>query len=95
MFLADINLGALEKTQALIQKIKPEAKVTLYEGNVGDKTSAQNMIAKCIEAYGRLDFACNNAGIGANNTKTGDLSVEAFDRVCSINTKGVSLAAQV
>lgn len=90
LFLADINIAALERTRDLIQKDRPEAKVRLYKGNVSDKESVQNMVAECIEAYGRLDFACNNAGVGATNTKTGDLSVKAFDHVCSINTQGVS-----
>ena len=91
LFLADINQGALEETQALIQKETPEAKVTLYKANVSDKQSVQDMIAKCVEVYGRLDFACNNAGVASTNTKTADLSVEAFDRVNSINAQGVSL----
>ncbi|TVY24863.1 putative oxidoreductase [Lachnellula hyalina] len=91
LFLADINLGALEETQSLIQKDTPEAKTTLFKANVSEKQSVQDMIAKCVEVYGRLDFACNNAGVGATNTKTADLSVEAFDRVNSINAQGVFL----
>ena len=41
------------------------------------------------ETYGRLDAACNNAGIEGDMAPTAESSVENFDRVIGINLRGV------
>ena len=49
------------------------------------------LIAAAVKAYGRLDCAFNNAGIGGAQRKTADYSEEEFDRIVAINLKGVWL----
>ncbi len=41
------------------------------------------------DTYGRLDAACNNAGIEGDMAPTAESSVENFDRVIGINLRGV------
>ena len=48
------------------------------------------MIQECVQNFGRLDFALNNAGIALGGIKTADMSLEMFDKVCNVNEKGVS-----
>lgn len=55
------------------------------------------MVARTVDAFGRLDCAFNNAGIAgyqvnAAGAKTADWSEEAFDRMIAVNLKGVWLA---
>ena len=46
---------------------------------------------KAVEAFGRLDFAFNNAGVEQAITATADLTEEEWDRIVGINLGGVFL----
>ena len=48
-------------------------------------------VDKTLDAFGRLDFAFNNAGIEGEQGMTADTSEENWDRVMNINLKGVWL----
>ena len=50
------------------------------------------LVARTVEAYGRLDCAFNNAGITGDMAKTADCTEENWDRTLAINLKGVWLA---
>ena len=49
----------------------------------------KNMVAKTIDAYGRLDFAINNAGIEQYFKPLAEQSEKAYDLVMNTNVKGV------
>ena len=49
------------------------------------------MVKKTVDTYGRLDCAFNNAGIEGALQLTSDYDEAAWDRVLSINLKGVWL----
>lgn len=59
--------------------------------DVSDPAQVDAMVAKTIQTYGRLDMACNNAGIGGPLALTGDYPIEAWDTVMGINLRGVFL----
>ena len=42
-----------------------------------------------LSKMGRLDFACNNAGIGGEQNPTGAYSVEGWDKVIATNLSGI------
>ena len=48
-------------------------------------------LGKAVEAFGRLDFAFNNAGVEQAITATADLTEEEWDRIVGINLGGVFL----
>lgn len=55
-------------------------------------SDVMNMVGKTIEAYGKLDCAFNNAGIGGDAMKpTADHSEANWDNVINVNLKGVWL----
>jgi NAD(P)-dependent dehydrogenase (short-subunit alcohol dehydrogenase family) len=57
-----------------------------------DMALADDIIAlhsQIADTYGRLDAACNNAGIEGDMAPTAESSVENFDRVIGINLRGV------
>lgn len=57
-----------------------------------DMADAEQIIAlhrQIADTYGRLDAACNNAGIEGETATTGDASLDNFDRVIAINLRGV------
>jgi NAD(P)-dependent dehydrogenase (short-subunit alcohol dehydrogenase family) len=51
----------------------------------------EDMVAKTVDTYGRLDCAFNNAGIEGRFATTADCTEENFDRILAINLKGVWL----
>ena len=59
--------------------------------DVADAASVESLVKRTAEAYGRLDVAVNNAGIGGGNMPLVEVSEELFDRVIATNLKGVFL----
>jgi NAD(P)-dependent dehydrogenase (short-subunit alcohol dehydrogenase family) len=47
------------------------------------------MVEQTVSTFGRLDAAYNNAGVQSPAVETADASGEEFDRVNSINLRGV------
>jgi NAD(P)-dependent dehydrogenase (short-subunit alcohol dehydrogenase family) len=58
--------------------------------DVAQATDDEALVARVVELHGRLDFAHNNAGIGAH-AKLADTSDEDFDRVIAVNLRGTFL----
>ncbi|QUI23650.1 3-oxoacyl-ACP reductase FabG [Vallitalea pronyensis] len=56
--------------------------------DVTNADDVEGMIAKTIEAYGKVDILVNNAGITADNTLV-RMTEDEFDRVINVNLKGV------
>ena len=57
--------------------------------NVSDEASVAAAIGATVAAFGRLDFAYNNAGLHAPSVETADALAEDFDRVIAVNLRGV------
>jgi len=91
--VADRNAAAGEQTSRLIDDTGGES--TFVACDVSKASDVAAMVQRCVEAYGRLDCAHNNAGIsgsgGAVRGPTADYSEESWDAVLSINLKGVWL----
>lgn len=57
-----------------------------------DSSSAEdnrNLVAVAVAEYGKLDIACNNAGIGGPAQPTGEYDIAAWDKVIAVNLSGV------
>lgn len=59
--------------------------------DVSKDADVKALIAKTISTYGRIDFAFNNAGIEGLSAPTQDCTEENWDKVLSVNLKGVWL----
>jgi NAD(P)-dependent dehydrogenase (short-subunit alcohol dehydrogenase family) len=85
--LSDINEELGEKTAEEIRKSGGEA--SFVRADVSKPTDCENMVKAAMDKYGRLDFACNNAGIGGDQNPTADYSLEAWDKALAVNLSGV------
>jgi len=58
-------------------------------GDVSKPEDCREMILKTVRAFGRLDAAVNNAGIGGELAATADYSLEGWNHVLAVNLSGV------
>ena len=59
--------------------------------DVSQAVEVEALVNKVLETYGRLDYACNNAGIKGTMASTAECSEENWDRTIGVNLKGVWL----
>lgn len=84
--ISDINDEKLKETQ---KRIKEEGvKVLSLKADISKEDDIRNMVKKAVEKFGRLDIACNNAGIGGESATTGEYSIDGWDKVLNINLRG-------
>ncbi len=62
--------------------------------DVSDSTQVDKMVAETITAYGHIDILANCAGIGGDVLPLLEQSEEAFDKVISVNLKGIFLCSK-
>jgi len=90
--VSDINRLGGEETVSLITTGGGEA--VFVKADVSKPDEVNVLISEAVNAFGRLDCACNNAGIEGKIAPLADQSVEDFDQVLSINLRGVFLCLQ-
>ncbi|MFN1834166.1 SDR family oxidoreductase [Balneola sp. MJW-20] len=84
--ICDIDNSGLKETEELIKKMGAE--VLSLKGSISDSTDVQKIIKETINKFGRLDYACNNAGIEGASAYTADYEEQDWDRVLNINLRG-------
>ena len=73
----------------LIKELGSEA--IFIKCDVSKTDDVKAMVAQTIAAFGRLDYAFNNAGIEGASAPTQDCSEENWDKTIGVNLKGVWL----
>jgi NAD(P)-dependent dehydrogenase (short-subunit alcohol dehydrogenase family) len=86
---ADVDAARNDETVRMIVESGGEATGVLCNVSLSD--DIQKMVRHAVETYGRLDYACNNAGIGGRSAPTGEYPEEEWNRVIAINLTGVWL----
>ena len=88
-----ISARRAEEGAQVAQLIKDAGgEACFVRADMSEKADIEALIAGTVEAYGRLDFAVNNAGIeGTLFVPTADYSEDTWDEVININLKGVWL----
>ena len=82
------NVRGGEETVRLIKEAGGEA--SFVRCDVSKEDEVESMIQKCVEIYGRLDFAFNNAGVGPDGARypiapVAEYPEEAWRRMIDIN----------
>jgi NAD(P)-dependent dehydrogenase (short-subunit alcohol dehydrogenase family) len=88
--VADISERGNEETARMIEQFGGRALAVRC-----DVTRAQDIAAaldKTIDAFGRLDFAFNNAGIEYDIKPAAEVTQEEWDRIIDIDLRGIFLA---
>jgi NAD(P)-dependent dehydrogenase (short-subunit alcohol dehydrogenase family) len=88
--VADVDLSIAEETVSLCPGDAFAVRV-----NVADEDEVRAMYAATTERFGGVDVLYNNAGISpGDDASVLDTSVEAWQRVQDVNTKGVFLCCK-
>ena len=87
--VADVNVGTSRETVDLIEADGGTALAVTTD--VASSDSVQAMVARTVEAFGRLDFAHNNAGVAGDDHPVADIPEAEWDRVQGVMLRGVYL----
>ncbi|MXO06236.1 MULTISPECIES: SDR family NAD(P)-dependent oxidoreductase [unclassified Flavobacterium] len=90
--VADINVEHGEETVKMIKEKGGEA--FFIKGDSSSAADNKHMVEVTVSKYGRLDIACNNAGMGGPAKPTGEYEPEAWDKVIALNLSGVFYACR-
>lgn len=75
--------------KALPEIKKENSKAIFIECDVSVFAQVQMAIQKVVSTFGTLDVALNNAGIGGESNKVGDMTEQAWLKVIGANLNGV------
>ena len=88
--VADVNEEATQETVGLCG-----GDAFAVAANVADEASVEKMMRATADRFGGIDVLYNNAGISPDDDASVlDTSVEAWDRVQAVNTRGVFLCCK-
>jgi len=87
--VGDVSERGNQETARMIEELGGRALAVRCD--VTRTEDVRAALNKAIEAFGRLDFAFNNAGVEQPITATADLTEEEWDRIVGINLRGVFL----
>jgi NAD(P)-dependent dehydrogenase (short-subunit alcohol dehydrogenase family) len=84
-----------DELMALAAEIREHgAEASYVVTDVAEARDVEQMVTHAIDAYGRIDYAVNNAGIEGRFSGIAEMPVQEWDRVIGINLRGVFLCLQ-
>ena len=64
-------------------------KAAFFKANTAVAEESEALVKATVAQFGKLDIACNNAGIGGELQPTGDYPLESWKKVLDVNLNGV------
>lgn len=87
VIITDINV---EEGKKVKEKINQSGGIAeFWQMNTSNEEEVRKVFAQVDQKFGKIDVLVNNAGIAGVNKPTDEISEEEWDRVMSINVKGV------
>ena len=87
--VADVSEQGNQETARLIEDLGGRS--LAVKCDVTRPEDVKAALDKTIEAFGRLDFAFNNAGVEQKNAATAEIEEAEWERIVNINLRGVFL----
>jgi len=87
--LLDVDGAALKRSRSVIVGEVGDAEVLTVTADVSREDEVRDYVEQTAAHFGRIDGLYNNAGIEGEQNPVADYTSEGFDRVLSINLKGV------
>lgn len=64
-------------------------KAVFFKADAGSAADSEALVNATVKQFGKLDIACNNAGIAGEANPAGDYSLESWQKVMDVNLNGV------
>lgn len=90
--LADIDEAGCAQTLAQMRAARADAGGVVVRADASQYADHEATVNAALDAWGGLDIAVNNAGIGGEANITGEMSPEGWRRVIDVNLNGVFYA---
>jgi NAD(P)-dependent dehydrogenase (short-subunit alcohol dehydrogenase family) len=90
--VSDVDEKGGEETAVMVRELGSDA--IFVKADVSQPEESKALVAACLSHYGRLDVACNNAGISGPTAALADYPQDAWSQVISINLSGVFYGMQ-
>lgn len=90
--VSDVNEAGGEETVSLIKDAGGEA--IFVRADVSKREEVDELIRETVKVYGRLDCACNNAGIEGKIAPMVEQTIENLDAIIDVNLRGVFFCLQ-
>jgi NAD(P)-dependent dehydrogenase (short-subunit alcohol dehydrogenase family) len=87
--IAVVDMKSANSDIAMEEIKKENPKAIFIDCDVSVFAQVQTAIEKVVSTFGTLDVALNNAGIGGEANKVGDMTEEAWLKVIGVNLNGV------
>ncbi|KAF2809854.1 short chain dehydrogenase/ reductase [Mytilinidion resinicola] len=87
----DISAAALASTATALATQFPDVELLQNTGDITNEADIDRIFASTVKRFGRIDYAVNNAGVGAQLRPTTEVPSSDYDRVLNINLKGTWL----
>jgi NAD(P)-dependent dehydrogenase (short-subunit alcohol dehydrogenase family) len=85
--VSDLDTELGEKVVAEIKQAGGDA--IFLKVDVSDSQAVEKMVTDTVTAFGKLNIAVNNAGIGGEQNSTGNYSIDGWNKVINVNLNGV------
>ncbi|OAG43886.1 hypothetical protein AYO21_01738 [Fonsecaea monophora] len=89
--LGDVDTKRLEETQAELVAQGLAVQVILIELDVSSEDAVREAIEKTVAAFGRIDYAVNNAGVAGPMGRAENVAFAEWRRLLDVNLNGVWL----
>jgi NAD(P)-dependent dehydrogenase (short-subunit alcohol dehydrogenase family) len=83
-----------DKGQDVAKELAALGDVTFVKCDISKSTDVQQLIAKIVETYGRLDCAVNNAGATPDSTPFVEFDEDYWNKVINISLTGTALCCK-
>lgn len=92
--LTDINMDSLIQCRNAVQadcEDGPSLQVECIQSDVSNEAFVEGLVGDFFDAFGRIDYAVNCAGILGPELKTHETPTALFDKINNVNYKGTWL----
>lgn len=83
-----------DRGQAAAEDLSKFGDVTFIQADISKTADVQNLVAKTIEQYGKLDCAVNNAALTPDKTPLTDFDEDYWNKLVGVNLTGTALCCK-
>ena len=92
VLLVDRNEASAAETLALLRERGGDGSV--FVADITREDNCRDLVAACVEQFGRVDILHNNVGIGSGDRGAAGMTLEIWDHIFDTNLKGIMLVCK-